>query len=139
MKVVLGLIFILVNSLVKSSNEFTISEGKNVVIFGSNKPGVYLFRSADSHSYLDSEFTDAFYSLKETLNVEFVISDMKEKIEKSTASVLKVMPKDLPVIKLYDTSVDEVKEFTMTEEINKNNIINFIKRCLNGESIRQDL
>jgi hypothetical protein len=139
MKVILSLILILVNNIVKSSNEFTISEEKNVIIFGNNKPGVYLFRSSDSQGHLDSEFTNAFYSIKETLNVEFVISDIKEKIEKSTASVLKVMPKDLPVIKLYDTSQDDVREFTMKEEINKSNIINFIKRSLKAESNREDL
>lgn len=139
MKVFFSLILILLTATLKSSNDLRISEQKNVIVFGSNKPGVYLFRRADNQSYLDTEFTDAFNSLREILEIEFVISDLKEEIERSTASVLKVMPKDLPVIKLYDTTQDEVKAFTMTGEINKNNIINFIKRSLKAEFAIQDL
>ena len=131
--------FILIALSSSSSDRFRMTEEKNVIIFGSNNPGIFFFRSANTHSQLDIEFEKAFSLFDKKLNVVFSILDLKEEIEMRIGSMLFIRPNDLPIIKIVDTRVEDVQTFKMSKEINSENILNFIYITLNIKDPRSDL
>ena len=135
------LIFQLCSTLFIKSNEdvLKMSEDKNMKIFGSSNPGIFFFRNRIVDSHLDNEFRKAFSTFENKINLEFVMLDINEEIERPIARMLFIRPRDLPIIKIVDTRFDDVKTFVMTGEINSESILNFIKKTFEIKSFRNDL
>ena len=112
------------------NSQIHLNEDIAQIVFGSNKPGIFLFRD-EAHHHLDKIFIKISEIFQNRLNLQFVISGSKEEIERRTALYLGIKISEFPIIKIMDTSFDDVREYTMRDTINEENITNFINKSFN--------
>jgi protein disulfide-isomerase A1 len=97
------------------------------IIFEKNQSAIILF--ADEKSKKWSEYEKLMKNISDKLNYKLktVITDIKEVIEAKLAEKIGIKDKDLPSIRIIDTSGKYMKKYKMEGEINENNILKFIK------------
>ena len=97
------------------------------IIFEKNQSAIILF--ADEKSKNWSEYEKLMKNISDKLNYKLktVITDIKEVIEAKLAEKIGIKDKDLPSIRIIDTSGKYMKKYKMEGEINENNILKFIK------------
>jgi len=95
-------------------------------IFSDKKPGLFLYRDPNSEKSdsLNAIMLEVAKELKGAIQV--VVSGISEGFETRLAEYIGVTSKDLPTVRIHDTTKD-LKKFNMDGEITKENIIKFVK------------
>ena len=102
------------------------------LIFGSNQPGLVLYRSKDDAktAALDAIMGEVAVEVKGKLQV--VATDIKEGFEARLAEFIGVKKEDLPTVRISDTRSD-MKKYNMEGEITKENVLDFVKKWEEGK------
>ena len=95
-------------------------------IFQKKNPALVLFASNETQYW--NNYVELLIKISDNIKrkIALVMTDIKEGIESRLADYVGINQKDLPLVAILDTR-KEFKKYIMKEEINYENIINFIK------------
>ena len=101
------------------------------IIFDKNQSAIILF--ADEKSKKWNEYENLMKKISNKLNYKLksVITDIKSVISGKLAEKIGIKEKDLPSIRIIDTSGNYIKKYKIEGEINEENILNFINNWEN--------
>ena len=96
------------------------------IIFDKNQSAIILF--ADEKSNKWNEYEKLMKDISEKLNFKLksVITDIKSVLSEKLADKLGIKEKDLPAIRILDTSGKYMKKYKIEGELNEKNILNFV-------------
>ena len=106
-------------------------------IFQKKNPAVILY--ADKKSVNWNKYGNIMIEISEKINrkLAVVITDIKEGIASRLAEYVGIKESDLPLVSILDTRKDDLKKYNMDDEINVNNILNFIEKWEKDQLKRQ--
>ena len=93
-------------------------------IFEKKIPGIIL--------YIDKKETSLYFNLMNNISKQInykykvIITDIKEGLAAKNAEIMNIKEKDLPTLRIADTSGDYLKKYKMEKELNEENIMEFI-------------
>ena len=95
-------------------------------IFQKKNPALVLFANNETQHW--NNYVELLIKISDNIKrkIALVMTDIKEGIESRLADYVGINQKDLPLVAILDTR-KEFKKYIMKEEINYENIINFIK------------
>ena len=112
----------------------SLNEREEDLIFGFNKPALFLFAKKSSQNF------DGFRVLLEQISeevrkedkIKLVLSDITDDSALKLAEFLQISDGDLPCVRIVDTR-KRTKKYRMGGEINKENVWGFIKNWQNNK------
>jgi protein disulfide-isomerase A1 len=93
-------------------------------IFEKKIPGIIL--------YINKKETALYFNLMNNISKQInykykvIITDIKEGLAAKNAEIMNIKEKDLPTLRIADTSGDYLKKYKMEKELNEENIMEFI-------------
>ena len=105
-------------------------------IFQKKNPALVLY--ADNKSANWNKYGNILTEVSEKINrkLSVILTDIKEGIAVRLAEYVGITERDLPLVSILDTRKD-FKKYNMDEEINVENILNFIEKWENNQLKRQ--
>ena len=94
-------------------------------IFTNHKPGLIIYRDINSDTK-DYESLMREVAIHLGGKIQAVVTGINGKLEKTLAEYTNVVKSDLPTVRIADTT-KELKKYIMHSEINKENILQFVK------------
>ena len=101
------------------------------IIFDKNQSAIILFADEKSKKWNEYENLMKIISNKLNYKLKSVITDIKSVISGKLAEKIGIKEKDLPSIRIIDTSGNYIKKYKIEGEINEENILNFINNWEN--------
>ena len=96
-------------------------------IFEKKIPGIILYANTTSLKFED--YLKIMMNISEKINYKYkvVITDIKEGLSAKNAELMDIKEKDLPTVRIADTSGEYLKKYKMEGEINEENILEFVQ------------
>ena len=97
------------------------------IIFSKYKPTLLLF--AKKHSQEFNEYNKILYPIADKYlgKIKVMLTDATDGLAIKLAELMGVHENDMPTVRLIEASSRTVKKFLMKDDINKNNILDFIE------------
>jgi protein disulfide-isomerase A1 len=95
-------------------------------IFEKKIPGIILYANEKSKKW--THYKNLMLNISQKINYKYkvIITDIKEGLAAKNAEIMSIKEKDLPTLRIADTSGDYLKKYKMDEELNEENILKFI-------------
>ena len=100
-------------------------------IFEKKIPGIILYANEKSRKW--SQYENLMRNISEKINykLKVVITDIKEGLPEKNAELMNIKEKDLPTVRIADTSGEYLKKYKLEGELNEDNILNFVQNWEN--------
>ena len=95
-------------------------------IFEKKIPGIILYINEKSSNF--DLYLNIMKNISKKINYKYkvIITDIKEGLAAKNAEIMNIKEKDLPALRIADTSGDYLKKYKIEKELNEENIMEFI-------------
>ena len=95
-------------------------------IFKKKIPGIILYINEKSSDF--DHYLNIMKNISKKINYKYkvIITDIKEGLAAKNAEIMNIKEKDLPALRIADTSGDYLKKYKIEKELNEENIMKFI-------------
>ena len=95
-------------------------------IFEKKIPGIILYINEKSENF--ELYLNIMKNISKKINYKYkvIITDIKEGLAAKNAEIMNIKEKDLPALRIADTSGNYLKKYKIEKELNKENIMEFI-------------
>ena len=95
-------------------------------IFEKKIPGIILYINEKSSNF--DLYLNIMKNISKKINYKYkvIITDIKDGLAAKNAEIMSIKEKDLPALRIADTSGDYLKKYKLEKELNEENIMKFI-------------
>lgn len=105
----------------------------SILIFKNEKPGLFFYYDQESEyaSALETIINEVSLAFKDTIQV--VTTGINHGLETRLAEYIGITEADLPTVRIHDTRANNLKKYTLEQEITVENISNFVNDWKNNK------